>query len=111
MREELIINGISSVVFYACTTQFSDEMFDPSRKSHPVNPSSELTARGPVIPKSNVCEVYKYAPRYGYDDTNNEVLMFFTDKLLVHRYGGKMKIFAIMNRFVFYLFDRFTGYI
>ncbi len=81
-------------VFYTCTTQFSDEI--------------EITGRGSDsdrshIPKPSICQMYKYAPRNGYTDGNDEVLMFFTNKLKQNRYGGEIKIFVLIDFFSFYL--------
>ncbi|CAF4203164.1 unnamed protein product, partial [Adineta steineri] len=49
------------------------------------NESNEPTAIADVsIPD---CSIYKYAPRYGYTTGNDEMLLFFSRKLEVKKYG------------------------
>lgn len=35
-----------------------------------------------------VCRVYKYAPRYGFDRGEEEMVIFLTNKLEPMKYGG-----------------------
>ena len=97
MGAEDIINDVENIVFYARTTVISKEMFNPRQRSSLADLSQQLTTHESVIPKSTVCQVYKYAPRHGYADVHNDVLIFFTDKIQENRYGGKMKIFSVIN--------------
>ena len=83
-------NGVPSLILFSSTTIFSDRMTERvtrdvdsdimSRDSNTLEPSkSSLDAP---------CHMYQYAPRYGYQDTNETVLIFYTSKLKPKIYGG-----------------------
>ena len=83
-------NGVPSLILFSSTTVFSDRMTENvtrdvdsdimSRESNTLEPStSSLDAP---------CHMYQYAPRYGYQDTNETVLIFYTSKLKPKIYGG-----------------------
>lgn len=50
-------------------------------------PSESTTLRSQTR-KSSICQIYKYAPRTGYTESNDEILIFFTNKLKTKKYGG-----------------------
>jgi hypothetical protein len=107
--EKTIRNGITTYIAYACTTAFSDEMSETvGRELDSDNAPTESTTRRSHSSKSSNCGVYKYAPRNGYTDSNDEVLIFLTNKLKPKRYGGKIIIFLFINLL---FFNRFTSYI
>ena len=54
------------------------------------NPT-ESTTKGNSPPPQ--CQVRKYAPRHGYADGEEEMLIFCTTKLEIKKYGGNQNIY------------------
>ena len=52
-----------------------------------MSPTESTTVRSRTSRSSN-CRMYKYAPQNGYTNSNDEVLIFFTNKLKPEKYGG-----------------------
>jgi hypothetical protein len=52
------------------------------------------------VPPPPECRMYKYAPRYGYTQGNDEMLIFFTRKLEEKKYGSKKN--TDLHQFVIY---------
>jgi hypothetical protein len=86
IAKKVIRDGQTVIVTYPDTTAFSDEMVEgvsneldddddiqaPNRSSKPSPPS---------------CRIYKYAPRYGFDTSNEDMVIFLTHKLEPKTYG------------------------
>ncbi|UJR23123.1 hypothetical protein I4U23_026144 [Adineta vaga] len=76
-------NGIFSMILFSSTTVFSDEMSESTvRDVDPDNVPTESNTN-----ESAHCNMYKYTPRSGYQNANDEVLIFYTTKLKLKKYG------------------------
>jgi hypothetical protein len=77
------------MVFFSTTTVFSDIMTDRVRRELESDnaPSGSTTIRSNSS-RSSDCHVYKYAPRHVHQNSNDEVLIFYTSKLRPKKYGG-----------------------
>ena len=62
---------------------FSEEMTEDSKEEPDADNEAGSSS---VLPPD--CRMYKYAPRKGYTDEKEEVLIFYTGKLGVKKYGG-----------------------
>ncbi|CAF4499200.1 unnamed protein product [Rotaria sp. Silwood2] len=79
----------NNITYIVCsqTTVFSEEMTENIRESDLVNAPTESTIVRPHSLISSDCRMYKYAPRSGFTDTNDEILIFYTNKLKPSKYG------------------------
>jgi hypothetical protein len=76
-------------IVFSSTTTFSEEMNENTPKeSDLINEPTESTSTRSTRSTSSTCRMYKYVPRHGFTEGNEEVLIFFTTKLRVEKYGG-----------------------
>jgi hypothetical protein len=61
--------------------------------------STESAAKSNPSPPPD-CRMYKYAPRRGYTEGNQEILIFYTKKLEEKKYGSKKIIY--LNLFLMF---------
>jgi hypothetical protein len=102
--KKTLVEGIPTLIVFAYTTVFSDEMTETIRRdSDSDNAPTESTTVRSHSSKSSNCRMYKYAPRHGYADSNDEVLIFFTNKLRTKKYGGEIERFLIINMLFFFI--------
>ncbi|CAF3747753.1 unnamed protein product [Rotaria magnacalcarata] len=75
-------------IIYHRTTVFSDELIQQFDKESYVDctPSGSSSVRF-NSPQESDCRVYKYAPKSGYADSNDEILIFYTNRLQPKKYG------------------------
>ncbi|CAM4751722.1 unnamed protein product [Rotaria magnacalcarata] len=75
-------------IIYHRTTVFSDELIQQFDKESYVDctPSGLSSVRF-NSPQESDCRVYKYAPKSGYADSNDEILIFYTNRLQPKKYG------------------------
>ena len=84
-----IVDQTPTYIVFSQTTTFSEEMTENiGRESDLVNTSSGLTTVRSAISKPSFCRMYKYAPRTGYTDANDEILICYRNKLKPDKYGG-----------------------
>ena len=82
LGREGTVNGIPTKIPFAATTVFSDEVVKMNTtRSH--------------TPKPIISQIYKYLPRKGFSDGNDEIVVFFTNKLKSNRYGSKWMRFSL----------------
>ncbi|CAF1582939.1 unnamed protein product [Rotaria magnacalcarata] len=69
-------------IIYHRTTVFSDELIEQFGKESYVDctPSGSSSVRFNSAQESD-CRVYKYAPKFCYADSNDEILIFYTNRL------------------------------
>ncbi|CAF3931194.1 unnamed protein product [Rotaria sp. Silwood1] len=86
-KKTIVNNNITYIVFKQ-TTIFSEEMIENiSRESDVDNVSTESIIVRPRASSSSICRMYKYAPRNGFTDSYDEMLIFYTNKLKPRKYG------------------------
>lgn len=85
IAQKTTVNGSASWHIYTHTTVYSDELVQLVEKEAEGCASSERPSR----PRNITRQVYKYAPRNGYTGGNEEVLIFYDDKLKPEKYGGQ----------------------
>ncbi|CAF4936246.1 unnamed protein product, partial [Rotaria magnacalcarata] len=75
-------------IVYHRTTVFSDELIQQFGKESYVDcaPSGSSSVRF-NSPQESDCRVYKYAPKFCYADSNDEILIFYTNRLQPKKYG------------------------
>ncbi|CAF1519789.1 unnamed protein product [Rotaria magnacalcarata] len=75
-------------IIYHRTTVFSDELIEQFGKESYVDctPSGSSSVRFNSAQESD-CRVYKYAPKFCYADSNDEILIFYTNRLQRKKYG------------------------
>jgi hypothetical protein len=89
IAQKIIGNDTITMVLFSCTTVFSDTMIGHFRRElEPDNAPSESTTLRSHSSRSSDCHVYKYAPRHVHQNSNDEVLIFYTSKLRPKKYGG-----------------------
>jgi hypothetical protein len=66
---------------YSNTKVFSKEMIEGA------NNDTQSLAERPILSPS-ICRVYKYAPRYGFDASQEDMVIFLTNKHEPKKYGG-----------------------
>jgi hypothetical protein len=84
--KKIIAKDSITIISYAHTTVFSDELFESDV------PTESTTDRSHASSSSN-CQIYKYAPQKGSADGNDEVLIFYSNKIKPEKYGGNIGIF------------------
>jgi hypothetical protein len=89
IAEKIIGNDGITMALFTITTVFSDTLTDRVRRELESEdaPSESTTIRSNSSRSSN-CQVYKYAPRHVHQNSNDEVLIFYTSKLKPKKYGG-----------------------
>jgi hypothetical protein len=80
-------NGEISMTIYSDATVYSEEMIEGVGKEVDGDNEVQLTNETPVLVPS-ICRVYKYAPRYGFDGDQEDMVIFLTNKLEPKKYGG-----------------------
>ncbi len=73
---------------YPNTTVYSEEMIEGAGKESDGDNDAQSPNERPVLSPSN-CRVYKYAPRYGFDGSTEDMIVFLTNKLEPKKYGGQ----------------------
>ncbi len=94
-------NRTIGMIAYSSTTIFSDEIIEiVTRESH-----KKCIKKNYHPSNSSSCQVHTYAPRNGYTNGNDQVIIVFNNKLKPKKYGGKiiMLIFSILLLFVFFI--------
>jgi hypothetical protein len=85
--KKTIMNSQTIIVSYPETTVFSDEMIEGvSNGSKTDNNRQSPTEKSKSTP---MCRVYKYAPRYGFDTSSEDMVIFLTHKIELKKYGGE----------------------
>jgi hypothetical protein len=80
-------NGQISINLYSDTTVYSDEMIEGvGKESEAENDTQSMSGRQNTSP--SICRVYNYAPRSGFAESNDDMLIFLTTKLEPKKYGG-----------------------
>jgi len=86
IAKKVIKDGQTIIDPYPDTTVFSDEMIEGA--SNELDDDNDIQAsNGRSKPSSPSCRVYKYAPRYGFDTSNEDMVIFLTHKLEPKTYG------------------------
>ncbi|CAF3773236.1 unnamed protein product [Rotaria socialis] len=75
-------------IIYNRTTVLSDELIQQFGKESYANctPSGTSSVRFNSSEESD-CRVYKYAPKFSYADSSDEILIFYTNRLQLKKYG------------------------
>ncbi|CAF3894940.1 unnamed protein product [Rotaria sordida] len=86
-------NNVTFIVFNR-TTVFSEEMAENISRESDLDdvPSVPTIVRSHPLSPSE-CRMYKYAPRSGFTDSNDEILIFYTSKLKLKKYGELQVMF------------------
>ncbi|CAF1026866.1 unnamed protein product [Rotaria sordida] len=86
-------NNVTFIVFNR-TTVFSEEMPENISRESDLDdvPSVPTIVRSHPLSPSE-CRMYKYAPRSGFTDSNDEILIFYTSKLKLKKYGELQVMF------------------
>ena len=69
------------------TTAFSEEMVEGAEKEV----EGEIDSQSPTTNTNStapICRVYKYAPKSGFANGDEDMLIFLTNKLEPRKYGG-----------------------
>jgi hypothetical protein len=74
-------------ILYLDTTIFSEDMME-NHKDEPDADNETESSSTKSDASSHLCRMYRYAPRKGYTDEHEEVLIFYTGKIGVRTYGG-----------------------
>lgn len=77
----------NNIVIYPDTTVYSEEMIEGVNKEVE-GENSILSPNDKPIPSPSDCRVYKYAPRYGFGESEEDMVIFLTSKLEPRKYGG-----------------------
>jgi hypothetical protein len=86
--KQVLINDQPSLELCSDTTIYSDEMIEGAAKELEADNDSQSQNEVPrPVPSS--CRVYNYAPRSGFADSIEDMLIFLTTKLESRRYGGQ----------------------
>ncbi|CAF1045541.1 unnamed protein product [Adineta ricciae] len=82
-------DGVPSLILFSSTTIFSDRMTEHVTRDvdSDIMSRESNTLESPTSALGTPCHMYQYAPRYGYQDTNETVLIFYTSKLKPKIYG------------------------
>ncbi|CAF3636284.1 unnamed protein product [Rotaria sordida] len=94
VAKEVTIDGRSMMELYSDTTVYSEEIADGVDIESPVDDVIESTVDNVIqstTPTTNSlisnCRVYKYAPKSGFDTSNEDMLILLTNKLEPKKYG------------------------
>jgi len=86
IAKKVIQDGQTIIVSYPDTTVFSDEMIEGA--SNELDGDNDIQApNASSRPSPPICCVYKYAPRYGFDTSSEDMVIFLTHKLEPKTYG------------------------
>jgi hypothetical protein len=85
--KKIINNGQIFISLDPSTTVFSEEMIEGAGKESDGDNDIPSPNEKP-IPSPPICRVYKYAPRYGFDGSQEDMVLFLTSKLEPKKYGG-----------------------
>jgi hypothetical protein len=86
--KKVLTNGQSSMVLYPQTTVFSAEMAEDGGKQSETDSETE-SSTDRISASSCNRNIYKYAPRSGFAESNEEVLVFLRNKLEPRKFGSK----------------------
>ncbi len=84
LGKKVINNGQSTMVLYTDTTIFSEEMNEYNERYSDNETDTESSSDKTTIDHF----IYKYAPKSGSRETNDEMLVFLKKKLESKKYGG-----------------------
>jgi hypothetical protein len=91
--QKVNVTDIFPTIIDSSLTILSDEMtLVPDQETAEDNDSPESAAKASPPPPPE-CGMPKYAPRYGYVEGNDEMLIFYTKKLEEKKYGSKTNIY------------------
>lgn len=81
------ISGSEQVLIDPYTTVYSEEMIegvgkDSEGDNDSLSPNEKSNSAPPI------CRVYKYAPRSGFSESQEDMVIFLTNKLEPRKYGG-----------------------
>ena len=85
----MTIDGQSSMLLYANTTIYSEEMNEYDEKQSDTDTEADLSPTESPNVSSRNHYIYKYAPRSGVVGTNEEMLIFLRTKLESKKYGSQ----------------------
>ncbi|CAF3337011.1 unnamed protein product [Rotaria sp. Silwood1] len=86
VAKKVSTDGQTMFQLYPDTTVYSEEMVEGVDIESTVDNSIHSTTAKTNSSTSN-CRVYKYAPKWGYDTSNEDMLIFLTNKLEPKKYG------------------------
>ncbi len=72
------------------TTVFSEEMIEGAAKEGDVDNDIQSPNERSVASPS-LCRVYRYAPKYGFHESQEDMVIFLTTKPEPRKYGGLKK--------------------
>ena len=82
------VNGQAGLELQSATTVYSQEMVEGEDEDSNANTSlTTMAATSHAAPPA--CRIYKFAPKYGFTDTEDDMLIFLTKKLNVKTDGGQ----------------------
>lgn len=87
VARKITVNGQDMIQLITDSTVFSEEMVEgvDTESSIDNNIKSSTVELNPTI---NKCQVYKYAPKHGFDVSNEDMVIFLTCKLEPKKFGG-----------------------
>jgi hypothetical protein len=89
LGKKLIINGQLSMLLYAHTTIYSEAMDEYDEKQSDTDTETESSSTERLNLSSPNRFIYKYAPRSGLAENNDEMLVFLRSKLELRKYGSQ----------------------
>lgn len=84
---DLMENNELKRYFYWETTVFSEVMIEGESKDIDGDHDVQSPNGKPTSPPS-LCRVFKYAPKYGFDQNEEDMVVMLTGKLEPKKYGG-----------------------
>ena len=85
IAQKITENDRLSTNVYTNTTVYSDELVQITEKEPDERTTSDRQSHRP----STTRQMYKYAPRHGYTEGNEDILIFYDDKLKPGKHGGQ----------------------
>jgi len=83
----IINNNQVSTELYPDTKVFSKEMVEGANNECEDDNDTQSTSERPILSPPN-CRLYKYAPRYGFDVSQEDMVISLTNKPEPKKYGG-----------------------
>lgn len=105
--KEVTQDGQTIFELYSDSIVFSLEMTEGETTTSDAPNSTRSPVARSVSPTS-LCRVYKYAPKYGYEASNEEMVIFLTKKLEANIYGGE-SFKKVYNLDFYYKSNRITS--
>ncbi|CAM2705369.1 unnamed protein product [Rotaria socialis] len=79
-------NGRDTIELFLESTVFSEEMVEGGDMESSIGSNIQLSTVE-LDPTVNKCQVYKYAPKHGFDVSNEDMVIFLTRKLEPKKFG------------------------